>query len=448
MTPNNPRNLAVTVLSKVSGQGSYSNLTLDATIRENQLSDRDRNLLTTIVYGVIQRQLTLDFYLAPFVGQKKLQAWVTVLLRTAVYQMVYLDKVPNRAIFFDTTEIAKKRGHVGLAKLVTGVLRSIERQGLPSFESISDPLERLSIESSTPTWLVSELENQLGLEKTRAILDVINQPAHASLRVNTTRTDAPQLLAQLAPEIEDIAPSALTPVGLVAPGGHLAGTPEFAAGEYTMQDESSMLVAPSLQLQPNDRVLDACAAPGGKTTHIAQYLDPKQGGQVTALDLHSHKVNLIMQNATRLGLADRVTAQAMDARQVAETFDAESFDKILVDAPCSGLGLIRRKPEIKYEKQLADSLNLQKIQLAILDSVAPTLKVGGLLTYSTCTMLTQENQDVVAAFLAEHPDFKQIEVETQQPLTTHNAPALQIYPDDYGTDGFFIATLKKTTQEG
>ncbi|KRM72807.1 16S rRNA (cytosine(967)-C(5))-methyltransferase RsmB [Lacticaseibacillus brantae] len=443
MKPDNPRNLAVTVLSKVVNQGSYSNLTLDATIREHNLSDRDRNLLTTIVYGVIQRQLTLDFFLQPFVGDKKLQPWVKVLLRTAVFQMVYLDKVPNRAIFFDTTEIARQRGHVGVGKLVTGVLRAIERQGLPSFDQIEAPLTRLSIESSTPEWLVETLVAQLGQAKTEQILDVINQPAHASIRVNTTKTTRPALQHELVDQIPDIADSVLTPVGLIAPGGHLAGTDEFAAGDYTMQDESSMLVAPSLQVQPGDQVLDACAAPGGKTTHLAQYLEPEAGGHVTALDLHPHKVNLIMQNAQRLGLADRISAQALDARKVAETFEAESFDKILVDAPCSGLGLIRRKPEIKYEKQFQDTLNLQTIQLAILDSVAPTLKVGGLLTYSTCTMVTQENQDVVAGFLAQHPDFEQVSVHTDSPLKTHGAPALQIFPDDYGTDGFFIATLRK-----
>lgn len=203
-----------------------------------------------------------------------------------------------------------------------------------------------------------------------------------------------------------------------------------------------MLVAPSLDVQPGDQVLDACAAPGGKTTHIAQYLDPDQGGRVTALDLHANKVRLIQQNAKRLALDDRVAAQVMDARQVAANFAAESFDKILVDAPCSGLGLIRRKPEIKYTKQPEDLQHLQKIQLAILDSVAPTLKIGGRLTYSTCTMVREENQDVVAHFLATHPEFEQVPVLTLKPLAkTHGAPALQLFPDDYDTDGFFIASL-------
>lgn len=234
----------------------------------------------------------------------------------------------------------------------------------------------------------------------------------------------------------------MTPIGLIAPSGHLAGTSAFVKGEYTMQDESSMLVAPSLDIQPGDVVLDACAAPGGKTTHIAQYLDPKQGGQVTALDLHANKVRLINKNAKRLGLTDRIHAQVLDARKVATTFSANSFDKILVDAPCSGLGLIRRKPEIKYTKTPEDPAHLQQIQLAILNSVAPTLKIGGRLTYSTCTMVKEENQDVVAQFLAAHPEFEQVSVPTLKPLhKAHSAPALQLFPDDYDTDGFFIASL-------
>lgn len=442
MTPNNPRLLAVETLSRVTGQGGYSNLTLDHVINSHKLTPRDAGLLTNIVYGVIQHQLTLDFYLAPFIKGRKLDNWIRCLLDTAVYQLQYLDKVPARAVFFDSTEIAKKLGHQGIAKFVTGVLRNAQRTGFPDPAAIADPVKRLSIESSTPVWLVEKLTAQLGEPKTRAILNVINVPAHASLRVNTTKITPAALLASLKPEFPDLKESPLTPIGLIAPSGHLAGTSAFVKGEYTMQDESSMLVAPSLDIQPGDVVLDACAAPGGKTTHIAQYLDPKQGGQVTALDLHANKVRLINKNAKRLGLKDRIHAQVLDARKVATTFSANSFDKILVDAPCSGLGLIRRKPEIKYTKTPEDPAHLQQIQLAILNSVAPTLKIGGRLTYSTCTMVKEENQDVVAQFLAAHPEFEQVSVPTLKPLhKAHNAPALQLFPDDYDTDGFFIASL-------
>lgn len=309
MTPNNPRLLAVQTLTRVMGKGGYSNLTLDHVITKYQLDSRDAGLLTNIVYGVIQHQLTLDYLLAPFVKTRQLDTWVRCLLQTSVYQLQYLDKVPARAVFFDSTEIAKKLGHQGVAKFVTGVLRQAQRSGYPDPMTIADPIQRLAITSSTPVWLVKKLQAQLGETKTAKILAAINQPAHASIRVNTTKTTAAALLKALQPQFPALKESPLTPVGLVAPGGHLAGTREFADGLYTMQDESSMLVAPSLDVQPGDQVLDACAAPGGKTTHIAQYLDPDQGGRVTALDLHANKVRLIQQNAKRLDLDDRVAAQ-------------------------------------------------------------------------------------------------------------------------------------------
>ncbi|WP_461213184.1 16S rRNA (cytosine(967)-C(5))-methyltransferase RsmB [Lacticaseibacillus sp. GG6-2] len=439
-----PRELAVDILEKVMKNGSYSNLTLDATLKANDLEARDAHLLTNIVYGVIQHQLTLDYDLQPFVGKRKLDPWVRVLLQGAVYQMVYLDKIPTRAIFYDATEIAKRRGHAGVAKFVTAVLRNMQRQGVPSVADIKDPVERLSISASTPRWLVEKLIDQLGQAKTESILAVINQPANASIRVNTTKISVAELQSQLAERFEAIQPSAVSPVGLVAPGGFFAGAPEYDYGMFTVQDESSMLVAPSLEVKPGDQVLDACAAPGGKTTHIAQYLDPEAGGKVTALDLHPHKVRLIAKNAARLGLADRVEAYAMDARQAQDQFAPESFDRVLVDAPCSGLGLIRRKPEIKYDKKPADLEHLPEIQLAILNSVAALVKDGGRLTYSTCTMAREENQDVVAAFLAAHPDFEQVPTPGRERLTkAHSAPALQLFPDDYGTDGFFIATMTR-----
>jgi 16S rRNA (cytosine967-C5)-methyltransferase len=443
MKNNNVRLLAVNILNRV-GDGSYSNLTLDATIKKAKLESRDAGLLTTIVYGTIQHQMTLDFYLAPFVGKRKLDKWVDVLLRTAVYQMVYLDKVPNRAIFYESTEIAKKLGHAGVAKFVTAILRRMDREGLPDVAKIQDTTERLSVASSTPVWLVSKLIDQYGMDAAKAVLDDINHAPRAAVRVNTTITDADDLTFRVENQFE-LTPSVISPVGLTADSGHLALTPEFGAGYYTMQDESSQLVAPSMQLKPGDKVLDACAAPGGKTTHIAQFLDPKQGGSVTALDLHPHKVKLIEQNAERLLLSDRVHAQALDARKAADEFGAESFDQVLVDAPCSGLGLMRRKPEIKYDKSQADIDNLSRIQNELLDAIAPVVKIGGRLTYSTCTFAKEENVDVIAAFLKRHPEFNEQPVFTDKHLTKNHADnGLQLLPSDYGTDGFFIATLIRT----
>lgn len=445
MPEQTPRYLAVEILTNVTKQKSYSNLALDQVIKKAQLNSQDASFLTQLVYGVIQHEYTLDFYLAPFIQKPaKMAVWVRQVLRTAVYQLVYLDRVPEHAIFYEATEIAKQMGHTGTAKLVTAILRNLQRTGLADLNQIDDPVKRLSIMYSVPEWLVQKLQANLTPAKLTHLLATINQPANASIRVNTRVNSVADLQARLATQFADVKPSQIATVGLVAKGGHLASGADFEQGAYTLQDESSMLVAPSLQIKPTDQVLDACAAPGGKSTHMATYLSAEQGGQLVALDIHPHKVNLIEQNARRLHVDDVIKAQALDARQVGTKFAPATFDKILVDAPCSGLGLIRRKPEIKYSRQPADLLNLQKIQIAILEAVAPTLKVGGQLTYSTCTIVPEENQAVVTAFVQRHPEFEIIPVPLELPLTQNQAmPFVQIYPDDYQTDGFFIACLRR-----
>lgn len=440
MSKFNPaRNLAVTVLTAVMQRGAYANIALDAALRETPLTTVDTGLATTIVYGSLQHWLTLDWQLAPFLQGKKVEPWVHTLLLTALYQMTALDRVPDRAVLFDSTEIAKKRGNPGLAKLVTGVLRHVQRQGLRNPQTISNPAERLSISESLPRWLVDQFTVIYGAEKTAAIARSVNTLPRPTLRVNTPAFTVAQVQAMLQDEGIATTASTVSPVGLVAEGGHLAATAAFKAGAFTIQDESSMLVAPTLTVRPGDTVLDACAAPGGKTTHLASY-----GAQVTALDIHAHKVRLIEQNAARLHLSGHIHAEALDARQAAAHFGPAKFNKVLVDAPCSGLGLLRRKPEIRYTKRADDIARLPQIQGAILDAVALTVTPGGALVYSTCTMLPAENGDVVAAFLTHHPEFKQVAVPLPPTVTaTATAPALQLTPDDMGSDGFYIAKLVK-----
>jgi 16S rRNA (cytosine967-C5)-methyltransferase len=295
-----------------------------------------------------------------------------------------------------------------------------------------------------PVWLIQELRQQLGATKMEAIIASLNQPAKQSLRVNTALSTVSDVTTALTNDGLTVEPSKISPLGLVVTDGQAINTEAMRYGMFTVQDESAQLVVPALNVQPGDQVLDACAAPGGKTTQIAAELDADAGGEVVALDIHANKVRLIGQNAARMHVADRVAATELDARKVQTQFDDESFDRILVDAPCSGLGLMRRKPEIRYEKQLQDSLNLQKIQLAILAAVAPTLKKGGIMTYSTCTILQQENQDVIAKFLADHPEFELQTTPTEQDLKADRTDkTLSIYPDDYLSDGFFIACLRK-----
>lgn len=445
MTKNTtPRALAVEALTRVAN-GAYSNLQLEQTLESHNLSDVDRRFVTNLVYGTIQHQLTLEYYLAGFVKpNQKVLPWVKMTLLVALYQELYLDRVPKRAIFNEAIQLAKDRGHEGIRRFVTGVLHAIDRQGLPDISQIKNPVQRLSLQYSVPEWLVTAIQKQVGDEKAVSILETINQPAAQSVRVNTAVATAEAVQQSLTDQGYTVTPSVVAGNAFRLDDKAANQSNVFETGELTIQDESAMLPVEALQVRPGDQVLDACAAPGGKTTQIAALLDAHSGGKVTALDLHPKKVNLIEKNAERLHVSDRVDAVALDARKINDRFPKKQFDRILVDAPCSGLGLIRRKPEIRYEKTPQDIQQLQRVQLGILDAVSEKLKPNGILVYSTCTILDTENADVAAKFLADHPDFESMRVNTQlQVKDDRSTDTLAIYPDDFDSDGFFVSAFRK-----
>ncbi|WP_064093756.1 16S rRNA (cytosine(967)-C(5))-methyltransferase RsmB [Rossellomorea aquimaris] len=435
------REAALEVIEAVEKNQSYSNLLLNHVIEKNELPKKDIGLLTELTYGTIQRKLTLDFYLAPFI-KGKLDDWVRHLLRLSLYQLVYLDRIPDRAVFYEAVEIAKKRGHKGISGLVNGVLRSVQRKGLPSLESIQDPVERVSIETSHPYWLVKRWVDQFGLEKTREMCETNLIAPKQTARVNRTKVSREELVQSLLEDGTEVKESPIVPEAIQSLRGNLAKTKAYESGQLSIQDESSMLVSYALQLNHDMKVLDACAAPGGKTTHIGEKLSGT--GEVHALDLHKHKVKLIDENAKRLDLSN-IQTYALDSRKAGELFEKESFDRILVDAPCSGLGVLRRKPDIKYSKRESDLNSLQKIQLEILSAVAPLLKKDGLLVYSTCTVDQNENEGTVSAFISDHPEFETCPLEGLPESITPfiNQNSLQIFPQDFGGDGFYIACFKK-----
>ncbi|NYA63844.1 16S rRNA (cytosine(967)-C(5))-methyltransferase RsmB, partial [Lactobacillus salivarius] len=291
------RLLAVELLTRVESQGTYSNLALNKVIEENNFSVKDTKLLTTIVYGVIQHKLTLEYWLEPFIKKaNKLQLWVKELLLVSLYQMVYLDKIPDRAVFNESIEIAKIKGHTGIRKFVTGVLHSIRRNGLREVNEIDNDITRLSIGTSTPEWLVEELIKELGITKVESILDTINTSPKHSVRINTHKVNKQILVNELKNDGYTIRESEVTPDALIVDGGFLPKSSEFRNGKMIIQDESAMLAVESMDIQKDDIVLDACAAPGGKTTQIAEKL-MKGEGKVWALDIHKHKVKLIEENA-------------------------------------------------------------------------------------------------------------------------------------------------------
>lgn len=443
-----PRFVALELLVKVASQQGYSNVLVADAIKKHRLSSQDAGLMTEIVYGTISRRLTLEYYLAPFIKDaKKIDAWVKELLLLSIYQLEFLDKVPAYSILNDAVEIAKTKGNVGIGKFVNGVLRNIQRTGVPELTEIKDAEERLSIEVSLPLWLVQRLVQQIGIEETSALGHSLLIPSKVSGRIDTRFVSLEKALEDINAEGIEVVPSKVSRFGVVADKGFLAGTSLFKAGQMTIQDESSMLVAPSMQIKPDSRVLDACAAPGGKTTHIATFLEASKGGEVVALDIHDKKIKLINDNARRLHVEDVVTARALDARKVDDVYPDETFDRILVDAPCSGLGLLRRKPDIKYQKKPEDFMNLQKIQLEILESVAKKVKEWGIIAYSTCTIMPEENQEVMRLFLERHPEFELMDIKGVTHLSkSYQDKMLQIYPHHYLTDGFFISCLRRKPQ--
>lgn len=441
----NVRETALELLEAVEKNQSYSNLLLNNAIKKNEIDQKDIGLLTELTYGTLQRKMSLDYFLQGFLkGNKKIESWVQQLLRLTLYQMVYLDKIPDRAAIYEAVEIAKSRGHKGISGMVNGVLRTIQRQGLPSLEQIADPARRLAIETSHPEWLVKRWVEQLGFEKTKQMCELNLTAPLQTARVNLTKVSREECLSILEEEGFSVEQSLAIPEAIKCLRGNLANSNAFQEGLLTIQDESSMVAAYALGALEDEKVLDACAAPGGKSTHIAEKL--RNTGKVIALDLHDHKVKLIHDNASRLGLAN-VQTEALDSRKVQANFEKESFDRILVDAPCSGLGVMRRKPDMKYTKKEEDLFQLANVQKSLLKAVSPLLKKGGILVYSTCTIDKEENQYIVESFLNDNEDFegdlslKERVPEAIRPMV--NDYDLQILPQHIGSDGFYIACLRK-----
>ncbi|WP_102692709.1 16S rRNA (cytosine(967)-C(5))-methyltransferase RsmB [Rummeliibacillus pycnus] len=438
----NVRDAALTILLAVDKQQAYSNLLLNQTIEKYKIDAKDRGLLTEITYGTLQYKMTLDYYLEPYV-RGKLEDWVRWLLRLSLYQIVFLTKIPDHAAVNEAVEIAKHRArHRGISATVNGILRSILRDGIRETTDIENDATRLAIETSHPEWLVRRYIDNFGIEKTADMLYENNLPPMQTVRVNTTKVTVEEALRSLWDDKFSVKRSTVIPECLHILEGQAARSTAFKEGLITIQDESSMLPAYALDVKSGMRVLDMCAAPGGKTTHIAEKMDNK--GELIATDLHPHKINLIQQNADRLDLSI-IHPQVLDGRKANSIFDVESFDRILVDAPCSGLGVIRRKPDIKYTKKEEDFESLQKIQLQLLNTAYTLLKNEGKMVYSTCTIDKMENNGTVEAFLQAHPDMELSKVEgIPEPLQALKTEGMiQVFPQDFGSDGFFVATFRK-----
>ncbi|MDS9470534.1 16S rRNA (cytosine(967)-C(5))-methyltransferase RsmB [Sporosarcina pasteurii] len=437
----NVRDAALSILMEINKNQAFSNLLLHRTIEKYEIQPKDRALLTELTYGTLQHRMTLDYYLEPFV-RGKLDSWVRELLRMSLYQIIYLTKIPSHAVVHEAVEIAKRRGHKRIGPTVNGILRSVLRVGVRSLDEIKDPIERIAIETSHPQWLIERWIASFGEEATREMATQNNIPPNMSIRVNTVKTNVDAVVSELEAHNVQVRQGEIIAECLISESGNPGSTDVYKNGLITIQDESSMLPVYALDVAPNMKVLDMCAAPGGKTTHIAEKMNDQ--GEVYAHDLHEHKVKLIEKNSERLGLSS-IKVQSGDSRNLLKLYDKESFDRILVDAPCSGFGVIRRKPEIKYHKNENDITGLLKIQSELLHTAEQLIKPNGMIVYSTCTVEYEENRGMVENFLKEHPTMELIPLpnlgEIEKLQMQENT--LQVLPQHFGGDGFFVAALRK-----
>ena len=437
----NVRDAALSILIEINENQAYSNLLLNRTIKKYTIDPKDRGLLTELTYGTLQHRLALDYYLEPFV-RGKLDKWVRELLRLSIYQIVFLTKIPPHAVVHEAVEIAKRRGHKRIAPTVNGILRSVLREGVRSIEDINDDAERISIETSHPKWLIDRWIKQFGKEEALAMAHENNNPARMTARVNSLKSTVDEAISALNSEGIEATAGQVVAESVQTASGSLANTAAFSNGLLTIQDESSMLPVLALDVKPGMKVLDMCAAPGGKTTFIAEKMNDT--GEIYAHDLHDHKLALIESNAERLGIKS-IQTKSGDSRELTTIYKPASFDRILVDAPCSGLGVIRRKPEIKYNKTEQDLKNLSDIQQQLLEVAYQLIKPDGIIVYSTCTVEYDENEGLVREFLNTHSDLHLTEldgIQSNVPLPIENN-MLQVLPQHFGSDGFFVAAFQK-----
>ncbi|WP_127345568.1 16S rRNA (cytosine(967)-C(5))-methyltransferase RsmB [Lactobacillus amylolyticus] len=436
-TTKSARAIALETLIRVLENGSYSNISLNNNLKHSNLSVADQNLATKIVYGTIQYKIYLEYQLHDLIKSKITEKYLKPLLLMSAYQILFLDKVPNRAVLDEANKLAKQFGkkHSSGFRLVNGILRSLTRRG-PILPDKNDLVNYLSVKESFPRWLVKYFISLWGEARTEKILASYNETAKNSVRLSILQ-DEEKTVAALKQAGYEPTPSKLAANVAILVRGGIASSSLFKQGKLTIQDEAASLVVDAFDFKGNEKVLDACSAPGGKTVQIAEHL---QTGEVTALDIHDKKLRLVQQNTKRMNVADKVKTVAIDARKADDYFSKQQFAKILVDAPCSGLGLLRRKPEIRYTKSKNDLFSLAKIQLAILNHVSCLLENDGELIYSTCTISKEEDEDVIRKFLAAHPDFALQPFKLEK--ISSKTGMLKILPDEYGSDGFFIAKLK------
>jgi len=438
------RETAAKVLLAVHEQGAYANVALVQALRRSALKEVDRRFVTELAYGAVKAGDTLDWILGRYMSRplKKCPPMVREILRLGIYQIFYMDKVPASAACNEAVELTKKYSHAGTVKFVNGVLRAAvrdpERARFPDEEM--EPAEHLALSACHPLWMVERWIRSFGYEEAKDLCAFDNGQPVLSLRTNTLKIHREDLMEKLRGEGAEVVPSQWTPEGVLCLShGSLDDLGVLQEGFCQVQDESSMLVAHVLGAKAGEFVIDVCSAPGGKATHMGALMEDR--GRILACDIYEHKLRRIEENAARLGLHILET-KLLDGRRIGEVYRGQA-DRVLVDAPCSGLGVLRRKPDARWKKDPKILRELPELQRALLESASMALKPGGVLVYSTCTITPEENRQVAEAFLDAHRDFCLEDTGSFLPSGRPGEKMVQLYPQRDGTDGFFIVRMRR-----
>lgn len=435
----NARECALSVLVSCRRNGAWADAALKAQLSKTPLSAQDAALCSRIVYGVMQNELLLNWYLSAYCTQKldHLQPPLADILRIGAYQILFLDKVPDHAAVSESVELCRTNGRSAASGLVNAVLRKVAQNKAHPPALPQDTLARLSIAYSHPQWLVKKLVSLLGVEEAERFLRIDNEAAPMTVQVNPLKTDADALARELAGDGVKAVPHGWVPDCFELSGtGDLTTLTAFYQGRFTVQDAAAKLVTYAAGFEKGQDVLDVCAAPGGKSFAAAFAMENE--GHILSCDLHENKLRRIREGAQRLGITCIETAAA-DGRTFREEW-AGRFDTVLCDVPCSGLGIIRKKPDIRY-KDVHEFKALPDIQRAILENSARYVRPGGVLVYSTCTVLPEENENVTDAFLSSHPEF--IYEEFSLPNGEAAPGYLTLWPQRNGTDGFYLSRMRR-----
>ena len=427
------RQTAFEILNKIQRDNSYSNLALDHALDKADTDNKDKKFVSALVYGVTERRITLDYNLSLYLSQpiKKLKPEVLTALRLGAYQILFMDKIPVSAAVNESVKLAKKNGAAFASGLVNAVLRKIISNGLKTDGS-------MSVNYSAPEWLCDMWCRSYGRENAEKLLKASFGAVDTVLRVNTEKIDADNLINLLAEEGFDCEIGGnVENSAVVKSGGAVHKTEAYKNGLFHVQDAASQLCCKALGVQDNETVIDICAAPGGKSFTLAENM--KNTGRIISCDIYEHRLKLISDGAERLGLTNIETV-----RNDGNVFnpDFPLADKILCDVPCSGLGVIRKKPEIRFKKS-EEVDKLQDLQYSIMCISSRYLKIGGVMVYSTCSLNPNENEKIVEKFLTEHDNFEGVRVLSDISRYGVDTDYLTLMPHIHGCDGFFISAVRR-----